>query len=133
MTRVQDQFRRRPHVWTVRLTRTHKHRVYDLSPQEIYDMQTKQDARFEYCDYEHAVILRYEVTETETEYETRIAQDQERVAVWQREYDEWQAAKVLAKETKERMAKASRQRYQDPEYIEFLRVRARMQEKGYVE
>jgi hypothetical protein len=65
------------------------------------------------------VVFNYSRYETEFEYEKRIAQEKIDFGKWEEDYKKWQNINDPDK------------KFKDPEYIEYLRLRKKIKEKGY--
>jgi len=85
-----------------------------------------------HSDYDGGVFLKYSVKETDTQMKDRIAKESEQVLQWKQEYADWLAKQEEDKRAKAAAKEAYQAKFQDPEYIDFLRLQSKMKEKGYI-
>ena len=79
------------------------------------------------------ITFNYQRPETNQEYDLRIKKEHEAVNKWQEEYNAFLQYQEEQHQKVKEEKKEKNKKYQDPEYVEFLRMKARMQSKGYVD
>lgn len=87
-------------------------------PELINLLETYPDGFFNTYNGEQ-IKFNYSRYETEFEYEKRIAQEKIDFGKWEEDYKKWQNINDPDK------------KFKDPEYIEYLRLRKKIKEKGY--
>ena len=101
----------------------------------IHILQTYPEASFE-SDYDGDVFLVHEKMETQEEHDARVLKEERAVEQWQKEYAAWLEANERTREEKIKKAReeklARAEKYKNPEYIEFLRLQAKMKEQGFI-
>lgn len=130
------KFRPCPTVNTDRVSKTYSFDV-DLYPKKdiIKILQNYPEAYFE-VDYDGDVFLSYDEEETMEQRDERVLNEQRAVEQWQKEYAEWLENNERIREENAKKAEEERrsraEKYKNPEFIEFLRLQAKMKEQGLI-
>lgn len=130
------KFRPCPTVNTGRVSNTYSFDV-DTTPREdiIKILLNYQGAWFE-ASYDGDVFLMYDEEETMEQRDERVLNEQRAIEQWHKEYAEWLENNERIREEKTKKAEEERrsraEKYKNPEFIEFLRLQAKMKEQGLI-
>lgn len=77
--------------------------------------------------------ISFSYEETEEEFSQRKAEFEQNLMNWEAAKAKWEAEKISHVAKLEAMLQAQTNRYQDPEYIQFLKLQAKLKDRGMLE